>query len=475
MVFSSSLFLLYFFPLFLVVYYILPHKARNYWALLASILFYSWGTPVYVFIIFLLIILNYFLAFPINKSQGKQKKIILVIAIVINLLLLLYFKYSDFFIDNLNSILGKPGLSPAPWVKVALPLGISFITFHQISYVIDIYRGEKPPSKNIAEYALYILFFPRLIAGPIIRYTGIADQIHDRRKQEHIDNRLAGFFRFCIGLAKKVLVANVLGAQADLIFNQNTGDLSTPVAWMGILAFAFQIYFDFSGYSDMAIGMARMLGFVFPENFNNPYVSQNITEFWRRWHRTLSGWLRDYLFTPLAVRTRSWKRAGLFFSLLVTFTLCGMWHKPGWNFILWGAFQGLFLIADQLFLLKFTKMIRKIPAIILTFFIILMGWVLFRIENLNDICAFYEKLFSFDTRFCDVSFNTKFWAIFFMAVFFSLFGGFKRIETWQEKVFSPGQRSWKLIMLVSAGMVLFMISVSSITAYGFNPFIYFKF
>lgn len=473
MVFSSSLFLLYFFPLFLVVYYLLPNKARNYWILLASFLFYTWGAPKYIFIVVFSIILDFLLAKGIHRTRGKKRKIWLGAALAINVGFLLYFKYANFFVENINESLVQMGLTEMSWVKVALPIGISFFTFHEMSYVIDVYRGVKPPFKKISDYALYILFFPQLIAGPIIRFNEIADQILDRRFQDHINNRLAGFFRFCIGLAKKVLIANVLGAQADIILSQNIGDLSTPIAWIGILAYTFQIYFDFSGYSDMAIGMARMMGFIFPENFNNPYVSQSITEFWARWHMTLGRWMRDYLYIPLGGnRVKRWR---LYVNLWLVFLISGFWHGAAWNFILWGTFHGFFLMTDRLFLLKFLKKTGKIPAIIFTFFITIMGWVLFRIEDTSAIWNFYHKLFSWDLRYCDISLNLKFWTILAVAVFFSFWGGINKIEILQMRWFNDHRASYKLMLQSCAGLILLALSVSSITAYGFNPFIYFRF
>ncbi len=473
MVFSSSLFLLYFLPVFLIIYYLLPGKIRNYWILLASFLFYTWGAPKYIFIVIFSIVLDFLLAKAIHRHQGRSRKLWLFAALAVNISFLLYFKYANFFVENVNTLLSGLGVGELQWIKVVLPIGISFFTFHEMSYVIDVYRGVKPPFRKISDYAVYILFFPQLIAGPIIRFNEIADQILDRRFQDNIDNRLAGFFRFCIGLAKKVLIANVLGAQADLIFSQSTADLSTPMAWLGILAYTFQIYFDFSGYSDMAIGLARMLGFIFPENFNNPYISQSITEFWRRWHMTLSRWMRDYLYVPLGGnRVKPWR---LYLNLWLVFLISGFWHGAAWNFILWGAFHGFFLMLDRLFLLKFLKKTGKIPAILFTFFLTIMGWVLFRIENINEIGTFYAKLFSFDMRFCDIAINTKFWVIFSAGIIFAFWGGIRNAEALQMKLFSPNRPGYMLIFQSMIGIVLLAISVSSITSYGFNPFIYFRF
>ncbi|MCX6231096.1 MAG: MBOAT family protein [Bacteroidetes bacterium] len=473
MVFSSSLFLLYFFPFFLILYFIIPYKLKNLLIVFASILFYSWGGPKYIFIIFFSIIIDFVIARLIYKSKDRKRKLWLTLAICINLSFLFYFKYANFFLDNINSGLSFFGYNTLVFMRVALPIGISFFTFHEMSYIIDVYRDEKPPMKSIVDYSLYILFFPQLIAGPIIRFNEITDQITDRRNNETIDNRLAGFYRFIIGLSKKVLIANVLGAEVDHIFALNINDISSVTAWIGIIAYAFQIYFDFSGYSDMAIGIARMLGFVFPENFNNPYTSQSITEFWRRWHITLSRWMRDYLYIPLGGNKVSTKR--LYFNLWLVFLLSGLWHGASWNFIAWGAYQGLFLIADRLFLLNFLNKLGKIPAIVITFVIVLVGWAFFRIQDISTAFLFITKMFSFDFSEHQYYFNEKFRFIMILAFFFSFVNATK-FGKWLEKIFFAvrytlaGHYSMTLLSIV-----LFVLSVAYISTSGFNPFIYFRF
>jgi alginate O-acetyltransferase complex protein AlgI len=276
--------------------------------------------------------------------EGKRRKFFLTLSLIFNLGLLIYFKYANFFVENLDSILNSFGLKSVVWTKIALPIGISFFTFQKITYTVDVFRKVHAPLKKVWDYAFYILMFPHLIAGPIVRFNLIADQIEDREYNETTDNRLTGFFRFTVGLAKKVLIANVLGEQVDKIFALSGGDLTSSLAWIGIVAYTFQIYYDFSGYSDMAIGLARMIGFDFPENFNNPYISQSITEFWRRWHMTLGRFMKDYLYIPLGGNKVSTVR--LYFNLWVVFLLSGLWHGAAWNFVLWGAYQGIFLVAD---------------------------------------------------------------------------------------------------------------------------------
>ncbi|MCK9617375.1 MAG: MBOAT family protein [Lentimicrobiaceae bacterium] len=473
MVFSSNIFLLYFFPLVLIAYYLVPKNFRNLLIVIVSLAFYTWGAPKYVFIVLFSLFADFFFAKYIHKTEGRNKKIILAIALSVNIGLLAYFKYANFFVENFNELLQSFGMTSVHWAAVALPIGISFFTFHEMSYLIDVYRNEKPPFKSIVDYGLYILFFPQLIAGPIIRFHEISDQILNRDYQENFDNRLIGFFRFCIGLAKKVLIANVMGETADQIFALSPEELTTSLSWIGILAYTFQIYFDFSGYSDMAIGIARMMGFIFPENFNNPYISQSITEFWRRWHMTLSRWMRDYLYIPLGGNRVSKSR--MYFNLVFVFLISGLWHGAAWNFVFWGAFHGLFLLLDRLFLLKVLKKIGKLPSIVLTFFITMIGWVFFRSENLALAWRYLGKMFSLDRGYSDVIISTKFLPILFIAILFSFWGLIKGNEQWQIKVFQPYHNIKGFLVFTCISLTLLVICVGSITTTNFNPFIYFRF
>lgn len=473
MVFSSILFLFYFLPVTLLLYFIVGKRFKNLVALLASVVFYAWGAPLFIFVIFASIVGDFLFARYIHRSQGLKRKILLAAAISINVGILIYFKYSNFFVENVSDLMVQLGFSQIHWLKVALPIGISFFTFHEMSYIIDVYRGVKPPMKNILNYALYILFFPQLIAGPIIRFNEISDQIEDRSYQYGIDNKLVGFFRFVIGLAKKILIANVLGAEADKIMALGFDDLTTPLAWLGIVAYAFQIYFDFSGYSDMAIGLARMMGFVFPENFNNPYTAQSITDFWRRWHMSLSRWMRDYLYISLGGNKVS--KARMYFNLSFVFLISGFWHGAEWNFILWGAFHGFFLIMDRLFLLKVLQKTGKVPSILFTFFLTLIGWVLFRCESIEHIGFYLRRMFSFSFASTDLVFDQRFYFILVLAIMFSFFGAIKNAEAWQMKVFSTDQKFRNLIALGVCSALIFIVGAAGTAASGFNPFIYFRF
>jgi alginate O-acetyltransferase complex protein AlgI len=475
MVFSSSLFLMGFLPAFLLAYYLLPYKYRNWLALFASIFFYSWGAPKFIFVILGTTFLDFHLVKWMAASKSQlHRRLMLTLSVSVNIGLLFYFKYSNFFIENFDVLLKAFGINGIHWTKLVLPIGISFYTFETVTYVVDVYRRVQAPLTRFWDYQLYIILFPKLIAGPIVRYHEIADQIVDRRSSETADNRFLGMFRFIIGLAKKVLIANVLGAEVDRIFALGPENITTPVAWLGIVAYSFQIYYDFSGYSDMAIGIAKMIGFTFPENFNNPYISRNITEFWRRWHMTLGRWMKDYLYIPLGgsrVKTRS----RLFFNLWVVFLFSGLWHGAAWNFVLWGGFHGLFLVLDRLFLIRFSEKIGKVPSVMLTYLITLVGWVLFRAADMNQAGLYLKKMFVWEGGFPAWNFDTQFWVILFAGAFFGFFGMIRGIEGWQERQFKVPygiSKTW-----IGGGIAIFLLvyCMATLTTSDFNPFIYFRF
>jgi len=390
MVFSSIVFLLYFLPIFLLAYYFVDRKYKNIVILIGSIFFYAWGAPKFIFVILFTTFLDFHLVTWMDKSANETKrKLMLLLSVSVNLGLLFYFKYSNFFVENVNSVLSIFGDKQIHWTKLILPIGISFYTFETITYVVDVYRRVHKPLTKFWDYQLYIILFPKLIAGPIIRYHELADQITERK--DLIDDKLTGFYRFALGLGKKVLIANQMGMIADAIFASNYNDIGMLTAWIGSIAYTFQIYFDFSGYSDMAIGLAKMMGFKFPENFNNPYISQSITDFWRRWHMTLGSWMRNYLYIPLGGNKVSSTR--LYFNLWIVFLASGLWHGASWSFIFWGAFHGFFLVIERAFLGKVLTKIGKIPSILITFFIVNIGWVFFRVEKISDAFCFVKQMF----------------------------------------------------------------------------------
>jgi alginate O-acetyltransferase complex protein AlgI len=340
---------------------------------------------------------------------------------------------------------------------------------------VDVYRKIHKPLTNFWDYQLYIILFPKLIAGPIIRYHELADQITDRSANDTIDNKLMGFYRFIIGLSKKVLIANHMGQQADNIFSMHYASLDTFTAWIGILAYTFQIYFDFSGYSDMAIGIGKMLGFKFPENFNNPYTSRSITEFWRRWHITLGNWMRNYLYIPLGgnrVKTQ-WRH---YFNLWLVFLASGLWHGASWSFVLWGAYHGLFLVLEKGFLLKVYEKIGKLLSLAINFFIVAIGWVFFRVEKISDAFAYIKRLFRFNFEGSHLNaFSPEFYTFFFIAIFFSFFVYFKKGQQIQDAVYHNEYNDTRHLTIAFVSAILLLISIGSVTAFGFNPFIYFRF
>lgn len=473
MVFSSIIFILYFLPVFLIAYYLAPRKLRNVILLLSSIFFYSWGAPKFIFVILGTTFIDFHLVKWMQNYSGSKKKGLLFISVSVNLGLLLYFKYCNFFIDNINVILNALGDNSISWTKLALPIGISFYTFESITYSVDVYRGIHKPLKKFWDYQLYIILFPKLIAGPIVRYHDIANQIRDRSNTENIDHFLSGFYRFCIGLSKKVLIANVIGFQADQIINGNTNSLTCPSAWIGILAYTFQIYFDFSGYSDMAIGISKMVGFKIPENFNSPYTAKSITEFWRRWHISLGKWMKEYLYIPLG-GNKSDSKLKVYRNLWIVFLLSGLWHGASWSFIIWGAYHGLFIVLERGVLGRlYTKLGGGLPRLI-TFLIVTIGWVFFRIEDSNKAFSYIYKMFDWsDLTF--PQYDLHFWFIFIVAFFFSFFSSSEKGNEYQTRFYATKAKLNHHAYMTIITTLLLITCISSITSSGFNPFIYFRF
>ncbi len=474
MVFSSTIFLLLFLPLFLFSYFFADKKYKNIVILVFSIIFYSWGAPKFIFVILGSTFIDFHLVKWMAQSQNEQKrKILLAFSVGINLGLLIYFKYSNFFIDNLNAVIQLFGFNEISWAKLILPIGISFYTFETITYVVDVYRRVHKPLNNFWDYQTYIILFPKLIAGPIIRYHDLAGQITDRSENETLDNKLIGMYRFILGLSKKVLIANYLAGVADEVFSSSFESMDSYTAWIGILAYTFQIYFDFAGYSDMAIGIGQMIGFKFPENFNNPYASQSITEFWRRWHITLGSWMRNYLYIPLGGNRVTSKRR-LYLNLWLVFLASGLWHGASWNFIFWGAFHGLFLVLERQFLNELMSKTHKYIRILLTFFIVMIAWVFFRLETFTEAIDFLKAMFRFQIpELFVLEFKTK--VLFAFAIFFGFFTVTKRGEKIQEAVYFGAYSNKKHFLFFTICSALLLISIGSIIRSDFNPFIYFRF
>jgi alginate O-acetyltransferase complex protein AlgI len=456
-----------------VSYYLVGKRLKNYVLLFFSIAFYSWGAPVFIFVLLVTTFIDYHLVKWIDQSaNSKKRKILLTLSIAINLGLLIYFKYSNFFIENINVFLGMVGLKNIVWTKLILPIGISFYTFETITYVVDVYRRVHKPLSKFQNYLLYILFFPKLIAGPIVRYHDMADQLEDRSKNDTIDNRLIGLYQFIIGLAKKVIIANHLGEHADQIFGLNYDNLGASTAWIGALCYTFQLYFDFSGYSDMAIGLAKMVGFKIPENFNNPYIASSITDFWRRWHISLGNWMRNYLYIPLGGNKVSSKR--LYFNLGIVFIASGFWHGASWNFIIWGTYHGMFLILERLFLLKVYQKIGRLLSTILTFFFVCIGWVFFRIDHLESLMIYLKQLINF-SQYTYYPMDSEFLSYAVLAIVSSFFAYFSWGQRVQTSFYHSDYTIQKHLLIGGVSFGLLVLSIAFITAYNFNPFIYFRF
>ena len=387
MVFSSFVFLLAFLLLVLLIYYVCPGKVRNLVLLIASLLFYAWGEPVYVLIMLFSTVFDYtngrLIEYFQNKNRPGKAKVVLVIDLVGNLGILGFFKYADFVIGNINSITGA-GLT---LLHIALPIGISFYTFQTMSYTIDVYRKVVPAQHNIVAFATYVTLFPQLIAGPIVQYKTVASELSDRKVT--LTDFSEGAFRFTIGLARKVLLANQIGSLWDTISQLH--QMSAATAWLGAIAYSFQIYFDFSGYSDMAIGLGKMFGFHFLENFNFPYMSKTITEFWRRWHISLSSWFREYVYIPLGGNRKGMGRQ--LFNIMVVWMLTGLWHGANWNFVLWGIYYGILLMIEKLFLLKWLKKAPAWIGHIYSMFLVVIGWTIFAQTDMSQLGRYLKTMF----------------------------------------------------------------------------------
>ncbi|MFC6225684.1 MBOAT family O-acyltransferase [Hymenobacter artigasi] len=474
MVFSSTLFLFYFLPGFLLLYYAVPKHLKNAVALLASLLFYAWGGLQFLALFVGSVGVNFVLIRYMDATPDRWKqRIFLIISILLNVGMLFYFKYANFFLDNASAVRSYFGGPELTWEKVVLPIGISFFTFEKLTYTVDVYRGVNKPLKSFWDFMLYIMLFPKMIAGPIVRFHEIAGQLTDRSAFDTVDQKLAGLFRFVIGLAKKVLIANVLGEQADQIFHMAPEALGAAQAWLGALAYTFQIYFDFSGYSDMAIGLGRMMGFQFPENFNNPYVSRSITEFWQRWHITLGRWMRDYLYIPLGGNRVSPSR--LYVNLGTVFILSGLWHGAAWNFIAWGAYHGLFLILDRLFLLRLYRPLGPL-SMVPTFLITVVGWVLFRADSLHAAGRYLHAMLRLRTAAKELYFSGEFWFTLLLAAGSCAVAAWPAVERWEVGLLARGHFTLRgALGLAVCSAVLLVISLSYVVSNSFNPFIYFRF
>ncbi|MCF8448576.1 MAG: MBOAT family protein [Taibaiella sp.] len=474
MVFSSIVFLFYFLPVFFLIYYLADKRYKNAIILAGSVFFYAWGAPKFIFILLATTIIDFYVVRLMDRQVQKvQRVLLLCLSLSINLGLLFYFKYSNFFVENMNHVLQRMGIKEIAWARLILPIGISFYTFETITYVVDVYRKVHKPLRNFWDYQLYIILFPKLIAGPIIRFHDFANQIYDHTGFETTDNKLRGLYRFLIGLGKKVLIANVMGASADAIFTMPQHELGTMTAWLGALSYTFQIYFDFSGYSDMAIGLGLMMGFRFPENFNNPYTAVSVTDFWRRWHITLGTWMRNYLYIPLGGNKVN-NKLRLYFNLWLVFLLSGLWHGAAWGFVAWGLYHGFFLVVERLFLGRWLQRLGK-AACLYTFPVIMIGWVFFKIEYFHAALGYFKRMFSWHADTRGWMPDKEYLVFLAAAIFFSFITLTEAGKRLQEKVFYKDYTVTMHMAMACLGIALFIISAGRITVSTFNPFIYFRF
>ena len=456
MVFSSLEFIFIFLPIFFIIYYLVKDKYKNLIILIFSLLFYSFGEPVYILLLLLSSIVDFSNGYFINKfnDNKKVKRIFLIISIIVNLSILGFFKYADFFIDNINLF----GLNVKS-LGLALPLGISFFTFQTMSYSIDVYRGNIKYEKNFLNYMTYVSMFPQLVAGPIVRYKDISKEL---KKRDHFfDNYSNGLFKFLTGLFKKVLIANTMGYVFEIL-TSDVASISLTGAWLGAVSFALQIYFDFSGYSDMAMGLGKMMGFTYPENFNYPYIADSITDFWRRWHITMSTWFKDYVYIPLGGSKKGSLRTII--NLFVVWFLTGLWHGASYNFIMWGLYFFVILIIEKNIIskLKLNKVIKHIYVII----VILISWVIFSFTDINVMLTYLKKMF-INTNIIDntVLFSLKNYFLYYVIGIILSTRLIYKIKP--NKVIN--------IIIGIIYVILFIITIASLVSDSYNPFLYFRF
>ncbi len=478
MLFNSLFFIFIFFPLFLALYFLVPAKLKNLMLLIASLAFYSFGEGLYTLILIASIFIDYYAAHIVYKGH---RTLGLSLSMVFNLGLLLLFKYFNFTLENLNLLLEAFSLSD--WkiqsgLPLLLPLGISFFTFQTMSYTLDVYFKKIKPSENLLDFAAYVTMFPQLIAGPIVRYAEVEKYLI--KKDISLKNFSDGIERFVIGLAKKVLIANTLAKVVDSIFDTPVMELSTGWCWIGILLYSLQIFYDFSGYTDMAIGMGKMLGFKFPENFNFPYIAKSVREFWRRWHMTLSRWFKDYLYIPLGGSQRSTRRT--YINLFIVFVITGLWHGASWNFLIWGLIHGFFIILERLGLQKLLDKLHFSISHIYTLMVVVISWIFFRSSDFDYSISYFKQLFIFSSgdasRLSFLHFyhwNAENIIMFIIGViaavpFLKFISGFKGV-----KILSSNYTNTIYLLKTLFIITLFILCCAHVSTDEYNPFIYFRF
>jgi alginate O-acetyltransferase complex protein AlgI len=457
-VFSSILFIFRFLPIAMGIYFLTPKKLKNLSLLILSLIFYSWGEPRYFLLMIASIFVDYFISINIEKNN-KNKKIkilLLAISIIFNVGILFFFKYINFFIENINSIFNMSLNN----VKITLPLGISFYTFQTMSYTIDVFLGKVKAEKNIINFGAFVCLFPQLIAGPIVKYIDISKELKNR--DINLDEIQEGIRLFILGLGSKVLIANNIGSLWNEVETMGFNNISTILAWMGIIAFSLQIYFDFNGYSLMAIGLGKILGFNFPNNFNYPYESRSITEFWRRWHITLGQWFKQYVYIPLGGNRLG--RARTYFNLFIVWFLTGLWHGASYNFILWGLYFFILICIEKNGLLNLLNK-HKLISHIYTIFFILVGWILFAVIDLNQIINFFKKMFIFNAGNEWIYYLRNYIITYNIAIIFS--------TSFLKKIYNKFVKSNIVDTIIL--ITIFLLSIAYLVDSSYNPFLYFRF
>ena len=476
MVFSSIPFLFFFFPLFLIIYYLVPFKHKgirwkNIVLLIFSLIFYAWGEPVYILLMIFSSLVDYYSGKMINKywHEPKIKKLFLILSIIINLGLLGFFKYADFLIENIN-VLFSLNIEP---LKLGLPIGISFFTFQTMSYSIDVYRGKVNYEKDFLTFMTYVCMFPQLIAGPIVRYETVSEELHRRKINYSKFN--SGLIRFLQGLFKKVLIANNIGMLWSEISTLPSGEVTMVMAWLGIIAFALQIYFDFSGYSDMAIGMGKMLGFNYLENFNYPYIAKSITDFWRRWHISLSTFFKDYVYIPLG-GSRVSKVLNIR-NILIVWTLTGIWHGASWNFVLWGLYFGIILVIEKFVLDKWLKRQNDIVKHTYAILLILIGWAIFASSDMLYPKEYLLTMFLGFKNFISTK-TLYYFANYFLIILIGIILStpvYIKFNKWLNSINKKYMKIISFIIITSIFVILFFITIAYLVSDTYNPFLYFRF
>lgn len=469
MLFSSLTFLTIFLPSIIVLYYSVKNlKIRNYILLIFSLVFYAWGEPVYILLMILTVTINFYTTIWFDKlknlKKDKQALIVFALTMLLDLLALGFFKYTNFLVTNLNLLFSFT----IPEVSIRLPIGISFYTFQLMSYVIDVYRNDVKVQRKLYLLLTYVSFFPQLIAGPIVRYSTVEEEMENRHESWNLFN--LGFQRFIIGLGKKVIIANNVAIAANYVFNQlPLSNVTFTMAWLGIVGYTLQIYFDFSAYSDMAIGLGKMFGFHFLENFNYPYIANSITDFWRRWHMSLSTWFRDYLYIPLGgnrVRKSRW-----IFNIFTVWLLTGLWHGASWNFVLWGVYFGLILIIEKFILSKYLDKIGPFKYLY-TIMLVMISWVLFNSNSFDQVYTILKKMFSFSDGVDIASIKNArllyLWPYFMLGLFGSTPIVKKMLEYLKQNIYS------QIIYFIYLSIIIYM-SLMFLISNSYNPFIYFRF